>query len=220
MNVFPARARLPVRELHAEQLASPFPVDPDGHEHGLGLNHPVQPDLLVARIEDEVGVRLLQPAVGKALQQGIQAAVDPADGAGRERVAAQLLRDGLHLAGRHALDVHLRERTDQGFLRALVPVEELGREPALAVARDPQFQLPDPRHQPPTVVPRPIADAPGRPFAGLRPEGLGHVGLQHLLERLLHQSLQQLAVAADEGFDSGGLRATLGSSGHGLTPCG
>ncbi len=70
--------------------------------------------------------------------------------------------------------------------------------------------FPNPRHQSPTVVPRPIAQAPRRPFAGPGPEGLGHVSLQHLLERFLHEPFQELAVLADEGFDAGGLRATLG----------
>ena len=45
----------------------------------LRLDDPIEADLLVARIQDHVGIRLLQPPLGKAAEQAIQALVDPAD---------------------------------------------------------------------------------------------------------------------------------------------
>ena len=54
----PARARLSIRELHAQDLAPALAVDPDRDEDRLRLDHPVEPDLLVPRIEDQIGIRL------------------------------------------------------------------------------------------------------------------------------------------------------------------
>ena len=115
----PARARLSIRELHAQDLAPALAVDPDRDEDRLRLDHAVEPDLLVPRIEDQIGIRLVEPALGKAPEQSLQALVDPADGARRERVPAQFFRHGLDLAGGHALDIHLGQRTHQGLLGPL-----------------------------------------------------------------------------------------------------
>ncbi len=131
----PTRPRLPIRELHAQNLAAPFPVDPDRDQHRLRLDHPVEADLFVARIEDQIRIRLVEPALRKAPQQPVQALVDPADGAGREGVPAQLLGHRLHLARRYPLDIHFGQRAHQRFLRALIPVEQFRREAALPVAR-------------------------------------------------------------------------------------
>ena len=68
----PARARLAVRQLDAEHLPPAFPVDPERNEHRLGLDHSVEADLRVARIQDHVGIGLLEPALRKATEQGIQ----------------------------------------------------------------------------------------------------------------------------------------------------
>ena len=69
-----------------------------------------------------------------------------------------------------------------------------------------------------SVVAGPIPRAVRGPLARAGTHGLGHLRLQDLLEGLLQQALQQLAVFAHQGFDSRGLRATLGSSGHGGAP--
>jgi hypothetical protein len=50
-------------------------------------------------------------------------------------VAAQLLGDRLHLPGRDALDVHLGQHRHQRLLRALIALEQLGREAALPILR-------------------------------------------------------------------------------------
>ena len=199
-------------------MAPALAVDPDRDEDRLRLDHPVEPDLLVPRIEDQIGIRLVEPALGKAPEQSIQALVDPADGARRERVPAQFFRHGLDLAGGHALDIHLGQRTHQGLLGPLKPVKQLGREPPLAFARDPQLQLADPRHQPAAVIAGPIPGANSRALPQARAHGLGHLGFQDLLQGLLQQALEQLAVFADQGFDPRGLRATLAAGGHGVTP--
>ena len=210
--------RLASGQLHAEHLAPAFPVNAERNEHRLGLDHPVEPDLLVPRIEDHIRIRFLEAALGKAPEQLIQPFVDPADRARRERVPAQLLGDRLDLARRHALDVHLGQRAHERLLRPLVSVEELGREPALPVTGHPQLQLPNARDQTAAVVPRPIPGPIRRALTGPGPHRLGHLRLQHLLEGFLQESFQQLVVAADQGFDLAGLRGTLRSRGHGHTP--
>jgi hypothetical protein len=84
-------------------------------------------------------------------------------------VAAQLLRDRLDLAGRHALHVHLGQRGHERLLRALVALEQLGREAAVAVLRYPQLQLADPGDEGATVVTAAMAEPRRRPFAFRRP---------------------------------------------------
>ena len=61
----PTRARFPIRELHAEELATALPVDADGQKHGLGLDHLVEPDFLVAGIEDDIRIGFVEPPWGK-----------------------------------------------------------------------------------------------------------------------------------------------------------
>ena len=75
----PTRLRLASGQLHAEHLAPAFPVNAERNEHRLGLDHPVEPDLLVPRIEDHIRIRFLEAALGKAPEQLIQPCVDPAD---------------------------------------------------------------------------------------------------------------------------------------------
>jgi hypothetical protein len=62
-------------------------------------------------------------------------------------MADQLLRDLLDLPGRDPLHVHLRKRRNQRLLRALIALKQLGREPPLAILRNSQLQLVDPRDQ-------------------------------------------------------------------------
>lgn len=59
-------------------------------------------------------------------------------------MAAQLLGDRLDLAGRDALHVHLGQGRHQRLLGTLVTLEQLGREPPVAVLRHPQLELADP----------------------------------------------------------------------------
>jgi hypothetical protein len=109
-------------------------------------------------------------------------------------VAAQLLGDRLHFAGRHPLHVHLGQRRYQRPLRALIAFEQLGREAPGSILRHPQLQLADPRDQSSAVIARPIALAARRPFALLGAQRLRHLRFEHLLQRRPDQRSQKLLV--------------------------
>jgi hypothetical protein len=94
-KVAPARPALAVREIDAEHLAPAFPVDADRDQYRLMLNRPGLADPLVARIEDQIGIGLAQPALGKRRQRPVEPRRRIADRRGREAVAAQLLGDRL-----------------------------------------------------------------------------------------------------------------------------
>jgi hypothetical protein len=132
-------------------------------------------------------------------------------------VAAQLLGDRPDLAGRNALHVHLRQRRHQRPLRALIPFEQLGREPSGAVLRNPQLELADPRDQRPAVIARPVALPARCPLALLGAQRLGHLGFEHLLQRRPHQRPQKLLVPRQKGFDVNCPRLTF-PLGHGVHP--
>ena len=68
------------------------------------------------------------------------------------RRIAQLLGDRLDFAGRNPLHVHLRQRRHQSPLRALITLEQFGREPPRSILRHPQFELADLRDQCPAVI--------------------------------------------------------------------
>lgn len=98
-------------------------------------------------------------------------------------MSAQLLGDGLNLACRNALYVHLHHGHYQRFLTSLVTLEHLGAEPSLAVLRDAQFDLVHPSNKSPVVISRAVAEPARRAlsFAGL--QRLLHFCFQHLLLR-------------------------------------
>jgi hypothetical protein len=96
-------------------------------------------------------------------------------------------------------------------------LEQLGRKPTHPVLRHPQFELADPRHQRPAVVPRPIALPPRRALALLGAHSLGHLRFEHLLQRRPHQRPQKLLVLRQNGFDVDRPRLTL-PLGHGVHP--
>ena len=82
-EVLPARLALTVGEVDAEHVAAALEVDADRHEYRLAGDHAGLPDLLVARVEDQVGEGLLQPPTGEGGKLGVEALVDPADRRGR-----------------------------------------------------------------------------------------------------------------------------------------
>ena len=137
-EVLPGGAALAVGHLDGEDLTPAVPVDADGDQHGLGADDAVLADLLVAGVQDEVGVGLGERAPGEGGEAVVQPLVD-----GREGVAAQLLGDGLDLPARDALDVRLGERRHERLLGALIAFEQLGREAAVAILRHPQLELAD-----------------------------------------------------------------------------
>ena len=146
-EVAPGGIALARSGLDAEHAAVTLVVDADRDQDGLGADHAALAHALVASIADEVGIGLLEAARGELREALIEGGVDAADRRGREGVAAELLGDRLHLARRDALHVHLRERSDEGFLAARVALEELRRETALTVAGHAQLELADPGHE-------------------------------------------------------------------------
>jgi hypothetical protein len=101
------------------------------------MDHAVFPDLLVARVQNQIGVLFLQGAACKLLQFFVKLLGAPADGAGREGVPAQLLGDFLDLPGGDSLHIHLRQSRDQGLLAALIPFKQLGLKHPFTVLRHP-----------------------------------------------------------------------------------
>ena len=145
-------------------MALSDPVDADGDQHRAVGNDTDLPDTLITGIEDQVGVRLVQPPSGKFGQRRIQALVDRADGARREAVSAEFFGDGGDLAGGDTLDVHFGQRRDQRFLAPGVALEQARGEFARAVARDAQLELADRRLQVAPVVAGPVTLPAVRPL--------------------------------------------------------
>lgn len=56
-------------------------------------------------------------------------------------MAHQFLRDLLHLPCGDALHVHLGQRRNQRLLRSLIALEQLGREPSLAILGNLELDL-------------------------------------------------------------------------------
>jgi len=86
-KLFPARSALPVGELDRKHLAPAFLVDPDRDQHRLARNDAIVPDALVAGIQDQIRERLLELAIAKGLQRGIEPLVGRADRRGRGGMA-------------------------------------------------------------------------------------------------------------------------------------
>src|SRR5918996_57136 len=176
-----------------------------------------QPHPLVTGVDDEIRAGLVEPAPRKPCQLLVEPGVDRTDRRGREAVPAQLLGDRLDLAGGYPLDVHLGERRHQRLLRALVTLEQLGREAAGAVLRHSELQLADPGDQRSGVVARPIAEPLQRPLALLGAQRFGRLGFQELLQHRLHQQPQKVLVRRQQRLHFLKRRPKL-ASGHGVHP--
>src|SRR6516162_4270409 len=129
-------------------------TDPVGRMHTMtkreGKSETI--DLKALLTGDEDYLRAMVEAI---VQATLEAEMTEALGAAKgERSAG----DRLHLARRHPLHVHLRQRPHQRLLRALVALEQRRREPTLPVLRHPQLQRPHPGDQRPAVVAAAIAE--------------------------------------------------------------
>ena len=155
---------------------------------------------LVAGIHDQVREGFAQRSRRELGQTLIQSFVDRADGGCRKAMPAQLFGNGLDLAGRDSLYVHLRQSRHQRALRALIALEQLGRKLPRAILRHPQLQLAYPRDQATPVVARTITVACYRAFALSRAKGVGHFGFQHFLQGCPDQLTQKVLVAPGQRF--------------------
>jgi hypothetical protein len=68
-EVLPARSTLAGGKIDREQLTPAFPVDANRDQDGLARDDARLTHLLVTRIENEIGKRLLQPALTKSLAE-------------------------------------------------------------------------------------------------------------------------------------------------------
>jgi hypothetical protein len=204
--------------LDPQHAAPAVPADRHRDQHRLAADDPCLPHPLVAGIQDQVGVGLLEAAAGELGQAHIQPLVDRADAGGGEAVTAQLLGDRLDLPRRDPLHVHLGQSRHQRPLRTLVALEQLGGKPAVTILRHTQLQLADPRHQRSIVVPGPIAEPFVRPLTFGRADRLGHLGLQHLLQRRAHERPDKIRVRRDQRLEISNPSRTI-LCGHGVQPC-
>ena len=163
-EVLPYGRAFTVRKLHGQHLPPPVPSDAEGYEDGLRLHRPVDPDLLVSRVQNKIRIFLLQPPPGELLQPPVQRRRQGADGRRAEADAAELLRDPRDLPRGDALHVHLHHGAHKGLLAALVPLEHLRAELPVAVLRYAQLDHPDTRVEVPPVVSGPVAAPALRAF--------------------------------------------------------
>jgi hypothetical protein len=130
----------------------------------------------VQRVADEEGA-LSEFPFCPGLDLLAQALGQLRDGGFREAVPAELLGDLLHASGRHALPSGLlHQRQNEGFLRALVPLEELRGEGPVSVAWDFQFEPSSGARGQLALVPTvAVSASPARALLGSRAEMVGHL---------------------------------------------
>ncbi len=112
----------------------------------------------------------------------------------RKLDATQLFRDMRDLTGRDSLDHHLHQRQNQGLFRALIASEQIGRKMSVPGLGNPKDQRSHARRQlsfPISVsITRPIA----RAFMTIRPQMLGHLGFQNLVQYRFDQLFHSFAI--------------------------
>ena len=131
---------------------------------------------------------------------------------------AQRLGHRLDLARRNPLHVHLGQGADQRLLRALIALEQLGREPPQPVLRHPQFQRPDPGDQRAAVIAAAVGKPRLAPLPLLGADRLGHLRLERRLHQRLHRRTHEILVPRQQSFHVDYFRLTL-AFGHGVHPC-
>ena len=115
-------------------------------------------------------------------------------------MTAQLFGDLLDLTGRHAVHVHLGKCGHQRLFRALIALEQLGRETPIAVLGDPQLELAHTRDQRAVIISRAVAKATRRALALPRRQRLGHLRFEQFLQQISDNLAELVAVAAHQVF--------------------
>ena len=95
---------------HAENLAVPLAVDPDGHQHRHVPDLPAPGTLQPDAVQVHVRVLALERPVAPRLDLAVDLLVQLTDGAGADLRAPEGLGDVLHAAHAHAGQVHLDQR--------------------------------------------------------------------------------------------------------------
>jgi hypothetical protein len=94
------------------------------------------------------------------------------------------------------MDIHFRQSAHQGFLRALIALEQLGREPTRAVLRDTKLERANAGDQRALLIAGAVAEPGLCPFALRRAQRLRHLGFQRRLDR----RPQEVRIALKQGF--------------------
>ena len=97
------------------------------------------------------------------------------------------------LAGRDSLDHHLHQRQDQGLFRSLVASEQIGRKASVPGLGNPEDQRSHPRRQLSFPIPVSISRPIARSFMTIRPQMIGHLGFQNLVQHRFDQILQSFS---------------------------
>jgi hypothetical protein len=197
----PARGGLTIGEFDADDASASLPIDADGDEDGARADDAILADLLIAGIDDEVRILGLEALASEALEFLIEARVEVADGAGAKLVAAELLAHGLDLSSRDALDIHLDESSHESLLTALITLENLGAETALAVLRNAKLHGADTSDEFARIIATAIAEAAIGALALGGAEGIIHLGLQELLNGELDDAADEVLILSKYGFE-------------------
>ena len=216
-KVAPARSALAIGELDCQDLAPAVFVDRHRDQHRLADDDPGLAHLLVACIEDQIGIVLAQPPLGKRPQTLVERFVDRADRGCGKTVAAQRLGHRLDLARRNALHVHLGQGADQRFLRTLVAFEQLSRKSPQPILRHAQFQGPYPGDQRAAVIAAAVGNTRLAPLPLLGADRLRHLRLERGLHQRLHRCTHEILVPRQQSFQVDYFRLTL-ALGHDVHP--
>ena len=123
----PMHLRLGEGDRDPEHPAALVRADADRREHGGVAHDAAVAHLLVARVEDQVS-DLAEGPGAPGLQLVVEQLRRAADLRGREALETELAHHRLDLAGRHAFDVHLRDRQHHGAHRPAAALKRLGVE--------------------------------------------------------------------------------------------
>ena len=185
----PARFRLAVGELEAQYLATTVIGDSNRYQHARVARPTVlPPDLEIYGVDYQKGMAPVQRPVAKGIHHRIQPAAEIRHHRLGEAPPAKLLGHKLYLARRHAVDHHLHHGQKQSLLAPLITLEHGGAEfAAVSMSGNTQGYGPDPRCHVPFPEAVPVSRAPVAALVAGRPDLLGRLGLQYLVENRLQQ---------------------------------
>ena len=118
-------------------------IDPHGYLDGYVDDLSINPAALIAGIDNYVRILLGEGPLSPDIQFGIQLHGELANSGRRKLLAHQLLGNPLHLACGDPLQVGLCQSQNQGFLTALVPLQDRRIELAVTGLGNLQDQRPN-----------------------------------------------------------------------------
>jgi site-specific DNA recombinase len=181
-EVPPVGLGLRERDAHAEDRSLALRVDPDGDQDGAGAHLAAMPDVLVPRIQDQVG-RLADRAAPPPLQLRVEGLGGPTDPRAGHLRAAERLGDGGDLAGRAAPEIHLGHGQLQGPLAADALLQGRGVGLDAAGLRDLDGERPEPGVDGPGLGAVGVSGTALGPLIRPGPRGVRAFDLHDLVER-------------------------------------